>query len=410
MLTDTEIRKTKPAEKIKRLYDSQGLYLEITPSGGRYWRMKYRFDGKEARLAFGVYPAVTLARARAETLRAREQLANGQNPSEIRKAEKLSDEGVNSVEQIAREWIAKFSETWSPSHTHKVTRRLELHAFPAIGRKPIADVQPHDVLTLMQRAEERGEMETAHGIRVVVGQVCRYAVATRRATNDPTPALKGAIKANINKNMAALTDPKAVGGLVSSINEYAGSLIVRTALLLSALTFQRPGNIRAMEWSEIDFDKSMWTIPSAKMKRTKESKEKDPPHLVPLATQALEALRKLHAHAGHSKYVFPGERSHDRCISENTVAVALRTMGYTREQMVAHGFRAMARTLLDEQFEEPIHFIESQLAHKVRDTLGTSYNRTSHIEQRRGMMQRWSDYLDKLAAGGEVVAFAPKAA
>jgi integrase len=410
MLTDTEIRKTKPDEKTKRLYDSQGLYLEITPAGGKYWRLKYRFDGKEARLALGVYPRVTLAKARAETSRARELLDRGQNPADEKKSKKRDDAGVDSFESIAREWIAKFSETWSPSHAKKVTRRLELHVFPSIGAKLAADVHSHDVLALMQRAEERGELDTAHALRTVIGQVCRYAIATRRAIIDPTPALKGAIKPNVAKNMAALIDPKDVGALMRAIEDYNGSLIVRTALLISALTFQRPGNIRTMEWSEVDLDKAMWTIPSVKMKRSKESKQKDPPHLVPLAWQAVEALRLLHAHTGHGKYVFPGERSHDRCISENTVTVALRTMGYTREQMVAHGFRAMARTLLDEQLEEPIHFIESQLAHKVRDTLGTSYNRTSHIEQRRGMMQRWADYLDKLAAGGEVIPFAPKAA
>lgn len=410
MLTDTALRKLKPANKTVRLFDAHGLYLEVTPAGGRYWRMKYRFGGKEKRLAFGVYPAVSLAKARADTLAARELIAAGTDPSDTRKAEKRRAAGVDAFEAVAREWHAKFAPQWSDTHAYKLIRRLEMHVFPFIGSKPVGELEPADVLPLLRKPEERGELETAHGIRVVIGQVCRYAMATGRASSDPTPALRGALKANKNTHMAALTDPRDVGALMRAIDDYNGGPIVRTALLVSALTFQRPGNVRAMEWSELNLDAALWTIPAAKMKRVKSEKENGAAHLVPLSAQAVAALRALHDVTGRGRLVFPGERSHDRPISENTVTTALRSMGYGRDQMVAHGFRAMARTLLDEVLEEPVAVIEAQLAHKVADALGNAYNRTSHIERRRAMMQRWADYLDKLAAGGEVIAFPSRAA
>lgn len=410
MLSDTALRKAKSTEKTYRLYDRDGLYLEVTPAGGKYWRLKYRLAGKEKRAALGVYPAVSLATARDATTKAREQVKSGVDPVAARKVEKQALAGVDSFEAVAREWHAKFSPGWSATHARKLVRRLELHVFPFIGSDPIVELAPAAVLRVMLKAEARGDMETAHGIRIVVGQVCRYAVSTGRAVNDPTPALRGAIKPNETKHMAAITNPKDVGALIRSIRDYNGGPVVRAALKASAWTFQRPGNVRMMEWTELDLDGAMWAIPSAKMKRVKKDKENGAPHIVPLCTQAVEELRKLHPITGHGRYVYPGERTHDRPISENTITAALRSLGYSGEQMTAHGFRAMARTLLDEVMEEPIHVIEAQLAHKVRDALGNAYNRTSHIEQRRGMMQRWADYLDKLAAGGEVIAFSVKAA
>ena len=410
MLTDTEVRKAKPADKTYRLYDRDGLYLEITAAGGKYWRLKYRLAGKEKRAALGVYPAVTLAAAREATLIAREHVASGADPIAARKAYKHAEAGADPFEAVAREWHAKFSPDWSETHGRKLLRRLELHVFPAIGTKPIAQLASADVLALIRPPESRGDMEIAHGIRIILGQVCRNAVATARAANDPTPALRGAIKPMIVKHAATRTDPREVGALIRSIRDYNGGLVVRTALVLSALTFQRPGNVRMMEWTELDLDSGMWAIPSAKMKRTKEKKETGVPHLVPLCSQAVDALRKIQPLTGHGRYVFPGERTRDRPMSENTVTAALRSLGYSREQMTAHGFRAMARTLLDEVLEEPIHVIEAQLAHEVRDALGTAYNRTSHIEQRRKMMQRWADYLDAIAAGGNVIPFAAKVA
>ena len=410
MLTDTKVRKAKSTEKTYRLYDRDGLYLEVTAAGGKYWRLKYRLAGKEKRAALGVYPAVTLAAAREATLIARQHVATGADPIAARNADKQAATALDPFEAIAREWHAKFSPGWSETHGRKLLRRLELHVFPVIGTKPIAQLASADVLALIRVPEERGDMEIAHGIRIVVGQVCRYAVATARAGNDPTPALRGAIKPMTVKHAATRTDPRDVGALIRAIRDYNGGPVVRTALVLSALTFQRPGNVRMMEWTELDLDAGMWAIPSAKMKRKKEDKERGVPHLVPLCSQAVDALRKIQPVTGHGRYVFPGERTHDRPMSENTVTAALRSLGYSNEQMTAHGFRAMARTLLDEILEEPIHVIEAQLAHKVRDALGNAYNRTSHIEQRRKMMQRWADYLDTLEAGANVILFTSKAA
>jgi integrase len=399
MLSDIAIKKSKATDKAYRLYDRDGLYIEIAPSGGKYWRLKYRFDGKEKRLALGVYPAVKLGQAREQTIKARELLATDIDPGQHRKAEKHTEAygGINSFEAVAREWHAKFSPDWSSTHANKLIRRLEMHAFPFIGSKALRDISAMDVLALLQKPEASGQLETAHGIRVVVGQVCRYAVATGRATADPTPMLRGAIKAHRNKHMASVTTEAGVAKMMRAIDQYNGGPIVRTALLVSALTFQRPGNIRMMEWAELDLSAGIWTIPSEKMKRVKADKLNGSPHLVPLASQCVIALRNLHPITGHTRLVFPGERSHDRPISENTINVALRTMGYSKDEATAHGFRAMARTLLDEILEEPIHVIEAQLAHKVRDALGNAYNRTSHIEQRKKMMQRWADYLDKIA-------------
>ena len=401
MLTNIEVRGAKPAATAYRLYDRDGLYLEVATTGSKYWRLKYRFGGKEKRLALGVFDAVTLAMAREKTAKARKQLVNGVDPSELRKAGKREETASvrDAFEAVAREWHAKFSIEWSATHANKLIRRLEMHAFPFIGGKAISDVSAADVLALLQKPESRGELETAHGVRVVVGQVCRYAVATGRAPSDPTPTLRGAIKPHRNKHMASITTVPEVGLLMRAIDQYNGGPIVRTALIVSALTFQRPGNVRMMEWSEVDLVTGMWTIPSAKMKRVKQSKENGLPHLVPLASQALKALATLFPVTGHGRLVFPGERSHDRPISENTVNVALRAMGYSKEQATAHGFRAMARTILDEILEEPIHVIEAQLAHKVRDALGNAYNRATHIAQRRLMMQRWADYLDALTSG-----------
>ena len=406
MLTNIEVRNAKPAAKAYRLYDRDGLYLEVAATGSKYWRLKYRFGGKEKRLALGVYDAVSLATARAKTAKARKQLVDGVDPGELRKSGKQAEIAAVSdpFEAVAREWHAKFSPDWSATHANKLIRRLEIHAFPFIGGKAISDVSAADVLALLQKPESRGELETAHGVRVVVGQVCRYAVATGRALTDPTPTLRGAIKPHRNKHMASITSVHEVGLLMRAIDQYNGGPIVRTALILSALTFQRPGNVRMMEWSEVDLVAGMWTISSAKMKRKKQDKENGLPHLVPLASQAVNALKKLFPFTGHGRLVFPGERSHDRPISENTVNVALRAMGYAKDQATAHGFRATARTILDEVLEEPLHVIEAQLAHKVRDALGNAYNRTTHIIQRRGMMQRWADYLD----GARTVAANPK--
>ena len=408
---DIKFRNAKPLERPYKLSDELGMYLLVTPSGGRYWRFKYRVGGTEKLMALGVYPEVPLETARTRRDVARGQLAHGIDPMvaklEESNAEHAADlevavKAANSFENIAREWHEKFSPAWSATHGIKLMRRLELHVFPCFGSKAIADLKPSDVLAAMRKPEARDELETAHGIRVVVGQICRYAVATGRASNDPTPALRGAIKANKNTHMGAATTPKHAAVLMRAIDGYEGSFSVRAALMLAALTFQRPGNIRMMEWSELDLGTATWTIPSAKMKRVKQDKENGLPHIVPLSTQACKILEELMPFTGHSQYCFPGERTVIRPISDNTLNAALRTLGFAKEEATAHGFRAMARTLLDEVLEAPVHIIEAQLAHKVRDLLGTAYNRTSHIAQRRKMMQQWADYLDNLKLGAAV--------
>ncbi|CAR53266.1 tyrosine-type recombinase/integrase [Burkholderia cenocepacia] len=404
-LTDTTIRNTKPAEKPVKLFDGGGLFLLVTPAGQRYWRLKYRAAGKEKLLALGVYPDVTLAAARRKRDEAREKLAAGIDPGEAKKAEKrtarLSAE--NSFEAVAREWHIKYAPTWSESHGSRILRRLEVDAFPWIGSKPIAELAPPDVLEVLRRVEKRGALETAHRLHANVSQVCRYAVATGRAQRDVTADLRGALPPVQQEHMAAVTDPKQVAELLRSIDGYQGTFPVLCALRLFPLLFQRPGELRAAEWSEFDLDASTWEIPSERMKRTKQGKASGGAHIVPLSAQAVAILRDLHALTGNSRFLFPSVRTKDRPMSDNTINGALRRLGYDGDTMTGHGFRAMARTILDEVLGVPVAIVEAQLAHAVKDPLGRAYNRTAHLPQRREMMQRWADYLDQLKAGAEII-------
>ncbi|MCA7956392.1 integrase arm-type DNA-binding domain-containing protein [Burkholderia multivorans] len=404
-LTDTTIRNTKPAEKPVKLFDGGGLFLLVTPAGQRYWRLKYRAAGKEKLLALGVYPEVTLATARRKRDEAREKLAAGIDPGEAKKAEKrtarLSAE--NSFEAVAREWHAKYAPTWSESHGARILRRLEVDAFPWIGGKPVADLAPPDVLDVLRRVEKRGALETAHRLHANVGQVCRYAVATGRAPRDVTADLRGALPPVQQEHMASITDPKQVAELLRAIDGYQGTFPVLCALRLSPLLFQRPGELRAAEWAEFDLDASTWEIPSERMKRTKQGKASGGAHIVPLSAQAVAILRDLHALTGNSRFLFPSVRTKDRPMSDNTINGALRRLGYDGDTMTGHGFRAMARTILDEVLGVPVAIVEAQLAHAVKDPLGRAYNRTAHLPQRREMMQRWADYLDQLKAGAEII-------
>ncbi|RQS69841.1 DUF4102 domain-containing protein [Burkholderia sp. Bp8963] len=404
-LTDTTIRNTKPAEKPVKLFDGGGLFLLITPAGQRYWRLKYRAAGKEKLLALGVYPDVTLAAARRKRDEAREKLAAGVDPGEAKKAEKrtarLSAE--NSFEAVAREWHAKYAPTWSDGHGARILRRLEVDAFPWIGGKPIAELAPPDVLDVLRRVEKRGALETAHRLHANVGQVCRYAVATGRAPRDVTADLRGALPPVQQEHMAAITDPKQVAELLRAIDGYQGTFAVLCALRLAPLLFQRPGELRAAEWTEFDLDDSTWEIPSDRMKRTKQGKASGGAHIVPLSSQAVAILRELHALTGGGRFLFPSVRTKDRAMSDNTVNGALRRLGYSGDEMTGHGFRAMARTILDEVLHLPAAIIEAQLAHAVKDPLGRAYNRTAHLPKRREMMQRWADYLDRLKAGANVI-------
>lgn len=406
MLSDTQIRATKPADRPIRLRDTQGLYLEVTPGGGRWWRLKYRFGGKEKLLSMGTYPDTTLKAARDKRDRAREQLASGVDPSEARRAEKASRAApvLNGFEVVAREWHATVHRAQvSSGHAARTLIRLEQDVFPWLGGVPIGEIKAPQLLQTMRRIEARGAIETAHRALQACGQVFRYAIATGRAERDPTPDLRGALKPVLVKHMAAITDPKRVGELLRAIEGYKGMPITRAALQLAPLVFVRPGELRKAEWSEFDLDAKQWRIPAARMKRTLQEKLSGGDHVVPLSRQAMTVLRELHPLTGHGRFLFPSPRTGERPMSDNGVLAALRRMGFPKDEMTGHGFRAMARTLLSERLNVDEAVIEAQLAHAVRDSLGRAYNRAEFLEQRRRMLQTWADYLDKLRDGAEII-------
>ena len=392
-ISNTTVRNAKPREKSYRLADARGMYLEVTPAGGRYWRMKYRVGGKEKRIAFGVYPDVSLAQARERCSQARKLLADGVDPGVVKQANKAATE--NSFEAVAREWHAKFSPRWVPHHADKIIRRLESEVFPWLGSRPIGDVNAPELLKVLRRIEARNALETAHRVHQNCGKVFRYAVATGRAQRDPSGDLRGAIPPAQEHHHPTITEPKRVGELLRAIAGYSGSYITRYALQLAPLVFVRPGELRKAEWSEFDLDKAEWRIPAHKMKMKAV-------HIVPLSTQAVLILRELHALTGTGRYVFTGARGKDRHMSENTVNAGLRRLGYAVGDMTGHGFRSMASTLLNEQGWNR-DAIERQLAHAERDDIRAAYNYAEHMPERRKMMQQWADYLDKLKAGGDVI-------
>ncbi len=398
-LSDVAIRKAKPTGKVQRLFDGFGLYLEITPTGSKLWRQKYRHLGKEKRLANGPYPLVSLAEARELRDAARKLLAAGVDPSGQRKAEKAAgaERAANSFEVVAREWLER--QTWVPSYKVKVTAWMANDVFPWIGSRPVSEVTAYEFLQVARRIEDRGAIESAHRILQNCGQVMRYAIATRRATANPVTDLKGALASPPERHHAAITDAGNIGGLLRAIDAYNGSQITKRAMQLAPLVFQRPGELRQAEWSEIDLEAAEWNIPAHKMKMRQ-------PHLVPLSRQAVALLEELHPLTGRSPYVFPGARSSKRPMSNNAINAALRRMGFDKDTMTAHGFRAMARTVLDEVLHFRPDYIEHQLAHAVRDPNGRAYNRTKHLPERRKMMQAWADYLDQLKADtSKVLAF-----
>ncbi|HET7831821.1 MAG TPA: integrase arm-type DNA-binding domain-containing protein [Gallionella sp.] len=397
-LTDTAVKNAKPSAKPVKLSDEKGLFLLVTPSGGKWWRLKYRFGGKEKLLSLGTYPEVSLKEARERRDEARKLLAGGVDPSANRKAVKAakSERAANSFEAIAREWFAKQSATWTENHGNRIIQRLERDAFPWIGGRPIADITAPELLAVLRRIEARGAVETAHRALQNCGQVFRYAIATGRAERDPSPDLKGSLPPVKQSHHAAITEPKAIGELLRAIDGYQGQFITKCALRLAPLLFVRPGELRKAEWAEIDLEKAEWNIPAERMKMRQ-------PHLVPLSAQAVAILKELHALTGSSKYVFPGARTNGRPMSDNAILAALRRMGFAKDEMSGHGFRAMARTILDEVLQVRPDFIEHQLAHAVRDPNGRAYNRTAHLGERRKMMQLWADYLDGLKAGAEVI-------
>jgi integrase len=391
-LTDVTVRTAKPRDKTYKLFDSGGLYVELTPAGGKRWRWKYRVAGREKLLSMGVYPDVTLAAARARRDDARKLLASGVDPSVHRQAAKVAqaESAANSFEVVAREWFLKHQSGWVESHSSRVIARMEMDVFPYIGSRPIAEITPPELLKVLRRIEERGALETAHRARTSCGQVFRYAIATARAERDISAELKGALPPVKVQHMASVTDPTLVGPLLRVLDGYRGTLAVRCALRLAPLVFARPGELRTAEWADIDLERAEW-------RRFVTKGHKD--HIVPLATQAISILKELYPLTGRGKYVFAGARSISRPMSENTVNAALRRLGIPKEELSGHGFRAMARTILDEVHGVRIDLIEHQLAHEVKDPLGRAYNRTSHLPARRKMMQDWADYLDKLRLG-----------
>jgi integrase len=390
MLTDAAIRKAKPSQKQRKMFDSRGLFLLVTPAGGKLWRLKYRFDGREKLLALGAYPDVPLSAARDRREEARRVIAAGIDPSERRRAEKEASGAT--FELIAREWCAKFGAQWSASHAETVLSRLEQNIFPYLGRKVTREITAPEILDSLRRIERRGANETARRVRQICGQVFRYAIATGRADRDPSADLRGALAPVQVEHRSAITDPKKVAGLLRALDVYEGTIVVQCALRLAPLVFLRPGELRKAEWSEIDLDRAEWTIPAWRMKMRATL-------TVPLSHQAVAILRELQAITGEGKYVFPSARSSSRPMSDNAVLAAMRRCGIPKEEMSGHGFRATARTILDEVLHFRVELIEHQLGHAVKDPNGRAYNRTSFLAERTEMMQRWSDYLDELKSG-----------
>jgi len=390
-LTDAAIKAARPSDKTTRLYDSGGLYLEVKVSGAKYWRLKYRYAKREKRLALGVYPDTSLKLARERRDEARRLLGSGIDPSVARRAEKRSRATAagNSFELVAREWFETHRTSWVPTHADKVLHRIERNLLPWLGARPVSEITPAELLNVLRKAEQRGKLETARRARQIASQVFRYAVTTSRAQRDPTQDLRGALAPPKPKHFAAITDPKRVGPLLAAIDGYQGTAVVSAALRLAPLVFVRPGELRQAQWSEIDFAEQQWCIPAERMKMME-------PHVVPLSTQSIAILRGLEPITGKGEYVFPGARSSRRPMSENAINAALRYVGIDAQTMCGHGFRAMARTILDEVLKVRVDVIEHQLAHAVLDANGRAYNRTSHLEARRTMMQDWANYLDGL--------------
>ena len=398
-LTNTAVRNAKPGAKPAKLFDERGLFLMITPAGGKLWRFRYGFGGKEKLLALGAYPDVSLASARQKRDEARTLLADGTDPSEQRKAEKAIRAGLaaNTFEAIGREWYAKTAATQAATTSEKLLRRLEVDVFPWIGARPIANLAAPDLIKIIERIEQRDALDTARRVHNAIGRIFRYAVGRGLTNRDPSRdiELSDILPPADVQHHASVTEPKAVGGLLRAIDGFTGTLTTRCALRLAALAFVRPGELRHAEWTEFDFDKAEWRIPAGKMKMKEQ-------HIIPLSTQAIGILREIQPLTGSGRYVFPSERGDGRPMSENTVNAALRRLGYAKHEMTGHGFRSMASTLLHE-LGLPHAVIERQLAHGERNKVSAAYNFAEHLPERRKMMQQWADYLDKLKAGAEVI-------
>ena len=397
MLTVKELDNAKPKDKPYKLADGDGLYIHVMPSGAKYWRMKYRVGGKEKLLSFGVYPEVRPPEARDKAKAARGLIRAGTDPGEAKKAVKREAEIANSstFEIVAREWMDGRKTQVEQGQYVKTLSRMENDVFPWMGKRSISEIDAPEILILLRRIDSRGARYTAHKVRSEISRVFRYAIATGRVKGDPAKDLLGAIPPAVETHFASITDPDKVAEMLRAFDGFSGTFPVLCALKLAPMLFVRPGELRKAEWAHFDLDKAEWRYFITKTKTE---------HLVPLAAQAVAILRELHALTGQGRYVFPGARTAAVPMSDAAVNSALRRMGYdTRTEITGHGFRAMARTILHEELHQKPEVIEHQLAHAVSDTLGTAYNRTKFLKERKIMMQLWADFLDKLKAGAEVI-------
>lgn len=393
-LTDTAAKQAKPKDKTYRLSDEKGMYLEVTPKGQKYWRMKYRIGGKEKRLSIGVYPATPLKKARQLREQARQHLSNGVDPSALKQVTKLTNitAAANSFKLVALEWFSKQKPIWAENHWSKVERMMERDLFPYLGTRPLNEITPPELLAVLRKIESRGALESAKRTKQIAGQIFRYGVATGRCDRDPAQDLTGALATPVKQHRSAITDSKLVGPLLNALDGYQGTAVVKAALRLAPLTFVRPGELRKAKWADIDFDKEEWRYYVTKTKSD---------HIVPLSKQAISILGDIQPLTCNSEYVFPSARTLSRPMSDNAVLSAMRRMGIGKDEMCGHGFRAMARTIMDEELNIRPDLLEHQLAHAVKDVHGRAYNRTAHLPERKKMMQAWANYLDSLKAQTE---------
>lgn len=394
-LSELRIKAAKPMEKRYKLTDEKGMYLQVQPTGGKLWRMNYRFDGKRKTLAIGVYPDVTLAAARAKRDEARRQLTNGVDPSSFKQAAKKArlKSVADSFKAVSLEWLQTQKPKWSPDYYKRITARLENNVWPWMGNTPVADVRAAGILEVLRRIEKRQAFYMAGRVKETVGNVMCFAVATGRAEIDPTPSLRGALTVHVEKHMASVTDPKRVGELLRMFDAFAGTHTVRSALLLAPYVFARPGELRQMRWADLDLDCGLWELDRGSMKMRRE-------HIVPLSKQAVDLIRDMEPLNGHLEYVFAGARDPKRPMSDAAVNAAMRRLGIdTQEELTGHGFRAMARTILRERLRYEADVIECQLSHTKKGDLGDAYDRTQFMAERIEMMQAWADYLDALKSG-----------